>query len=114
MRWLKPNLVTSLYALLGHTSEPSLDHLSSAVDRIRDAMVALLGEQGQTDHPWLARRLRHATELQTLWYARSDLLSARAAICGEARARREVEEITRLFNGLVPSSLKTRSRRLSG
>ena len=114
MRWLKPNLVTSLYALLGHSGGPSPDHLGSAVDRIRDAMVALLGEQGQADHPWLARRLRHATELQTLWYARSDLLSARAAICGEARARREVEEITRLFNGLVPSSLKTRSRRLSG
>lgn len=110
MRWFKPNLV-SLYALLGHASGASSDPLNVAVDRICEAMLSLLGEQGQADHPWLSRRLRHATELQTLWYARSDLLAARAAVLGEAGARLEVEEITRLFKGLLPHSLSTAARR---
>ena len=111
MRWLKPNIRGSIYALLGHGSGPSPEHVRAAIERIREAMLELLGHEGRSAHPLLARRLEFATELQTLWYARSELMAIRASVRGEARARQEVEEITALFQGVLPVSLSRRSGR---
>lgn len=111
MRWLKPNLRSSLYALLGHTAEPSPDHIHLALDRIRDAMLDLLGEHGQTAYPAFVRRVRFASDPQALWFARSDLMGALAALHGEARAREQIETVTVMFAGLLPASLEPRPPR---
>lgn len=108
MRWFKPNLKSSLYALLGHDPAPKPE--CGSIDRIRGSMLELLGEQGQSHHAKLAQRLRYAAEPQALWYARSELMAALAAIHGEARARQQVEGLTPLFGGLLPDSL-TRGKR---
>lgn len=108
MRWFKPNLKSSLYALLGHDAEPA--PANSSVDCVRSAMLALLGEHGQSDHTKLVQRLRYAAEPQALWYARSELMAALAAIHGEAQARKQVEGLTPLFGGLLPPGL-TRGNR---
>lgn len=110
MRWLKPNLKNSIYALLGHVAGPSGNQLAAAVDQIRRAMLSLLGEQGQLDHPILARRLRHATEIQALWFARDELMAALAMAYGEAKARQKVEGLAALFEGLLPGGLGIRRR----
>ncbi|MEJ7930120.1 hypothetical protein WG922_09050 [Ramlibacter sp. AN1015] len=111
MRWLKPNIKSSLYALLGHSGGPADETLQAGTERIRAAMLALLGDRAELEVPLLVRRLRHATEVQTLWYARSDLMAALAAQRGEARARQEVERLTPLFAGLVPGGLCARPSR---
>lgn len=111
MRWLKPNLRSSIYALLGHGPAPSALHVESAIDQIRQAMLDLLGEQGVTRHPLLVRRLRYATEVQALWFARNELMAALAAAHGEAKARRAVDEVTVLFKGLLPQGFYGRTVR---
>lgn len=109
MRWFKPNLRSSLYALLGQTVPPSEDSLKASMEEIRRAMLELLGEQGLAENPQFVRRVRFASDPQALWYARADLLAVLAARHGEARARDQVEEITRMFNGLLPQSLQARA-----
>lgn len=111
MRWFKPNLRSSIYALLGHGPGPSGDRFETALADIRTAMLDLLGEQGQAEHPALAQRLRRAGEVETLWYARSEVMAVLAAAQGEAQARRQVESITPLFQGLLPPALCNSSQR---
>ncbi len=111
MRWLKPNLRSSLYALLGHAAEPSEDHVHLAMERIREAMLDLLGEEGQAAYPAFVRRVRFAADPQALWFARSDLMGALAAQHGEAWARERLESVTVMFSGLLPASLQPRPTR---
>ena len=81
------------------------------MDGIRSAMLDLLGERGQQDHPAFTRRVRFATDIQALWYCRSDLMGALASQHGEARAREQIEPVTELFRGLLPDSLYARQHR---
>lgn len=111
MRWLKPNLRSSIYALLGHDVEPSTDTVQQRMDQIRRAMLDLLGDRGQSDYPLFVRRVRFAADMQALWYARSDLMGALATLHGEARAREQIEPVTELFRGHLPDSLYARQRR---
>lgn len=111
MRWMKPNLRSSIYALLGHAAEPSTSDVQQRMDQIRRAMLELLGEQGQAGYPGFVRRVRFATDIQSLWFARSDLMGALATLHGEARAREEIEPVTELFQGVLPSSLYPRQTR---
>lgn len=111
MRWMKPNLRSSLYALLGQAAEPSTDSVQQRMDQIRSAMLELLGERGQADYPAFVRRVRFAVDIQALWYARSDLMGALATLHGEARAREQIEPVTTMFRGLLPDSLYARQHR---
>lgn len=111
MRWMKPNLRSSIHALLGHAAEPSSDNVQQRMDEIRRAMLDLLGERGPSDYPGFVRRVRFANDLQTLWYARSDLMGALAALHGEGRAREQLEPVTEMFRGLIPASLYGRPSR---
>lgn len=113
MRWLKPNLRSSLYALLGQASEPSMDQAHLAMERIRTAMLELLGDQGCEAHPAFVRRVRFAADPQALWFARSDLMAVLASLHGEARAREQVEAVSGMFDGLLPASLQARPARPS-
>lgn len=111
MRWFKPNLRSSVYALLGHTATPSADRLRDAVDAIRQDMLELLGDRGQASHPHFVRRVRFANDLQALWYARSELMTALADQHGEAQARQLLDTVTLRFEGLLPPSLNARPSR---
>ncbi len=111
MRWMKPNLRSSIYALLGHPADTSTDTVQQRMEQIRHAMLGLLGESGQADHPAFTRKVRFASDIQALWYARSDLMGALATLHGEARAREQIEPITELFRGLLPDSLYARQHR---
>ncbi len=111
MRWLKPNLRASLYALLGQAAEPTADPAHLAMERIRTAMLDLLGEDGRCAHPALVRRVRYAADPEALWFARSDLMAVLASLHGEARAREQVEAVSGMFTGLLPASLQPRPLR---
>ena len=108
MRWFKPNLRSSIYGLLGNPVAPSESTLESSVEDIREAMLDLLNEDGFRRFPHITRRIRYAGDIQGLWYLRGDLMAALAAIHGEASARKSVQGITQMFNGLLPGSLNSR------
>lgn len=114
MRWLKPNLKSSIYGLLGHPPAPSESILENGTEDIREAMLALLGDGGARKFPQLTRRIRYANDIQALWYLRGDLMATLATLHGEIEARRRVGAITDMFSGLLPGSLNSRPSPLMG
>jgi len=114
MRWLKPNLRSSIYGLLGNPAAPSESLLESGTEDIREAMLATLGETGPKLFPQITRRIRYANDIQALWYLRGDLMAALAAMHGEAQARAQIQSMTRMFQGLLPGSLSSRPSPLVG
>ena len=114
MRWLKPNLRSSIYGLLGNPVQPSDSILETSTDDIREAMLNVLGEGGQKSFPHVARRIRYASDLQALWYLRGDLMAALAALHSESVAREKVGTISDQFRGLLPSGLSSRPSPLVG
>ena len=114
MRWLKPNLRSSIYGLLGNPLPPSESVLEGGTEDIRESMLELLGEGGPKDFPQITRRIRYANDIQALWYLRGDLMAALAAMHGEASARARVASVTGMFRGLLPGALNSRPSPLVG
>ncbi|MBI2770745.1 MAG: hypothetical protein HYX47_14055 [Burkholderiales bacterium] len=114
MRWLKPNLRSSIYGLLGNPVPPSDSILESGTEDIREAMLSVMGEAGPKHFPQITRRIRYANDIQALWYLRGDLMAALAAMHGEMAAREKIATISTLFHGLLPSGLGTRPSPLVG
>lgn len=114
MRWLKPNLRSSIYGLLGASVSPSDSAMENAVEDVRETMLDLMGEAGFTKYPALTRRLRYAADIQALWYLRGDLMGALAAMHDERVAREQLASVTQMFKGLVPGSLHSRPSPLVG
>lgn len=114
MRWFKGSIRTSIYGLLGNPVAPSDSVLETGTEDIREAMLALLGQAGSKQFANVVRRVRYANDVQALWYLRGDLMAALAATQGEAAARQKVQQITRMFQGLIPGSLSSRPSPLMG
>ena len=91
-------------ALLGRT-EPTPQALSARTEIIRELMLSEIGDYGEKKFPAVARRVRYASDVQGLWYARSDVMAILANTHGETVARQKVADISGRFNGLLPKSL---------
>ena len=110
MRWFKPNLRSSIIALLslGHPGSPSEPPVEHSIDDIRAAMLKLIGPDTDKAFPLVKRRIHYASDVQALWYLRGDLMSALAGTHGEAVAREKVSSITDMFEDLLPGGLRSR------
>ena len=62
MRWLKPNLRSSIYGLLGNPVAPSESMLETGTEDVREAMLAVLGDAGPKHFPQITRRIRYAND----------------------------------------------------
>jgi hypothetical protein len=113
MRWFKP-VKNSIYGLLGNPQPPSESVLEVGTEDIREAMLGMLGDAGPQHFPHITRRIRYANDIQGLWYLRGDLMGALASMHGESEARRRIQEITQMFDGLLPGSLNSRPSPLMG
>ncbi len=114
MRWLKPTL-TSIYGLLGHTTPSQGRSAVSRQENIRRVMLdAMAIEKVTGHHHMLVRRLYYATDIQTLWYARSDVMSVLAEELGETTAREKLRVISELFEGLLPEAKHSLQSRAPG
>src|SRR3954469_8326559 len=102
MSWFKPNIRNGLFGLLGHAAPPSESRLEESIEDIREAMLALLGDDGPRQYPQVIRRIRYAADIQGLWYLRGDLMAVLSTFHGESEARRRVSGITDMFDGLLP------------
>lgn len=108
MRWFKPNMRSSFYALLAriHPPEPETMVLEYSVDDIREAMLELVG--ADASHRHIGRRIRYAVDVHSLWYLRGDLMALLAGRHGEAVAREKIEMLTEMFEEFLPRGLKSR------
>jgi hypothetical protein len=113
MRWLKTNL-RSVYGLLGDPPPPSASILENGTEDIREAMLDALGDSGPRVFPQVTRRIRYASDIQSLWYLRGDLMGALASMHGEVEARQKIASITAQFRGLLPGTMTSRPSPLIG
>lgn len=97
---------TSSFAALLSDENAPID-VSGRLEGIRYAMLDMLMEL-DTEHENGAQAIwasvGRASEVQTLWYLRSDLLRVLSGSFGEMVAREKVGEITGMFRGIVPKN----------
>jgi hypothetical protein len=116
MRWLKPNLRSSLHAIFGSTlpPPPAATELEVGIEDIREAMLALISSVGEERFAHVTRRVRYATDVQALWFMRGDLMAVLASSCGESAALEKIEGVSDMFENLLPQGLRSRPSPLSG
>ena len=115
MRWFKPNLRGSIHAIFasGNTAATPEQSVESAIEQIREAMLALMSRAGEARFPQVTRRIRYATDVQALWFLRGDLMSAIASRDGESAALEQIETISEMFKDVLPQGLRSRPSPLS-
>ncbi|MDP1656053.1 MAG: hypothetical protein Q8K91_02845 [Hylemonella sp.] len=108
MRWMPANIISSMQTLL---AGPLVEQARSTaqIEVIRQTMLDRLAGSGDSAFPQIKRRILSVTDLQGLWYLRSDLMGALSSMHGELVARQSLEEITGMFEGLLPKSMFSRS-----
>jgi hypothetical protein len=97
---------TSSFAALLKNENTIID-ADGRLETIRCAMLDALMELDldqslNSESVWAA--IVRASEVQTLWFLRSDLLRLLADAGGEAAALVKIEAITKLFRGVVPNN----------
>lgn len=102
MRWIKLGLRNSISALLG--AEVRKDS-PEALEPVRQAMLAALGEEGAEINPRLKHRLMYLHDAHALWFARSEMVAVLSHLHGEAKAVDTVIGLSPFFQGLLPRSL---------
>lgn len=115
MRWFKPNLRSSIYAIFtsNHASDPQDSQQEITIEQIREAMLVLMARVGEERFPQVTRRIRYATDVQALWYLRGDLMAVLASREGESAAREHIDAVTRMFREVLPEGLRSRPSPLS-
>lgn len=81
---------------------------AACLDDIRQAMLEGLAQIGRGRFPHVEQRILLASNVAALWFLRPELLMVLAAQLGEQAAREVIDEITEMFQGLLPKSLHTR------
>jgi len=77
----------------------------AGLEEVRQAMLDVMEDAGPTEqHLDLLIRINYAGVIQTLWYARSDVMQALAAARGEIYARQQLERLSGRFVGLLPEA----------
>lgn len=108
MRWFKPSLRNSISALLGPGARADDE---DQLEPVREAMLAVLGEEGARLNPALKRKLKFMHDAHSLWYARAELVAVLSRVHGEALAVHRVQSLSPVFEGLIPKSLVDASKR---
>jgi hypothetical protein len=116
MRWLKPNLRSSLWALFG--AAPAEPVVSTIIERvtvedIRAQMQQLAESVAGERSEQVMRRIRYASDVEALWFIRSELMALLAGSRGEAAALEAIDAISDMFENLLPEGLRSRPSPLS-
>lgn len=106
MRWSGTHLVSGMQSLLSGISYFKTN--SNSLEDIRQVIMDEIDYQTFGRNQSLKQMIRSATDLQTLWYMRGDVMAAIAINEGEAIAKRKMAYISNQFKGLLPKGLTTR------
>lgn len=117
MRWFNTKDLRSTISAMFTVSTappPTPEAHAAKLDTIRRKMLALAvldpGERSEA----LARRIRYAANVESLWFARGELMAQLARAHGEAIAREKVDALSGLFKELLPRGLRSRPSPLDG
>ncbi|GAB3659050.1 hypothetical protein [Ramlibacter alkalitolerans] len=116
MRWLNTkelrSTISALFAV--STAPPSAQEQADKLEVIRRKMLALAALTSSPRSEALARRIRYAVSVESLWFSRGELMGQLAKIDGEAAARERVDALGKLFQELLPRGLHARTSPLDG
>ena len=84
------------------------DGQTLTLDDIKSAMLAALGDTGAEKYPVVQLKVSCANDIEDLWYLRGDLMAVLSAFSGEVAARRQINEISSMFKGMLPRGLISR------
>ena len=84
---------------------------AARLEKIRAGMLQGFAVCGEASHPLLQDRIRFATDLESLWYLRTELLAAMTQAVGADDAGRRLQDITTQFIGVLPLATTTRTHR---
>ena len=83
------------------------------LEDVRHAMLSLLTADGAQRHPILAHRITAAKDAKALWYQRASLMEALSEQYGEGQAHERMEDISSMFQGLLPKDMMPRAPRIA-
>jgi hypothetical protein len=117
MRWFNTKDLRSTISAIFTVSTappPTAAEQAEKLDVIRRKMLAMAvltnGERSEA----LARRIRYAVSVESLWFTRGELMAQLAKIDGELAARERVDALSDLFKELLPRGLRSRPSPLDG
>ena len=112
MKNLISRFTSSFAALLGDSAPVDAQE---RMDVARDAMLEALASHlpRGAAMPKLWGSIARATDMQSLWYLRSDLLVLLAEHAGERSAQRTLADITELFRGAVSDNQMPKANRFN-
>ena len=115
MTWFATTLRSSLGALFTtSTSAPAALPTTATLEDIRARMIDLVGLASGQPAEFLARRIRFASDIHSLWFIRSELMAVLARARGEALAREKLSLLGDMFAGHLPEPLRSRPSPLDG
>jgi len=109
MGWKISRISTSLMGLLRDTESDNPVEL----ERIRSSMMGCISQymDSENEQRTVWRKLISASDIQSLWYLRSDVMHLLSDQLGEHRASEKMRAITELFRGHVPAAQYASARR---
>ena len=111
MQWIT-SLRSGFNTMLPELRPTHRDSVSAqeAMEQVRQAILATMDDAGlDGEHASLLNKVSYAGSIQTLWYARTDLMMALSACRGEAYAQEQLDRLSRRFFGLLPEARHYRS-----
>ena len=113
MRWFMPKLRNSIYAMLSSVHAPSDPARASGehpvnLEDIRQNMLEMASLDTGERSLRLARRIRYASDLESLWFMRGELMAVLSHVRAEAVALELVADISGMFDDLLPEGLRSR------
>ena len=115
-------LVSKLSSFFHPSSPPKLAKLGkqfepeeSITERVRDLMLALVAQVEPTVRSRrFINRLRYASDIQSLWFMRGEVVAVLAIAVGEVEALHRVERMSAEVRDSLPGGLRSRPSPLSG
>lgn len=108
---MKSSLRSTFFSMLGYRTVEMVTPSPEQIELIKQAMMDVLTERGRQSHPRMVRQIRYATDVEGLWYLRSDLMQALSSMLGETAAHQEMERLTPIFTRYLPPSMTRRNAR---
>ncbi len=107
MRWAKTSLRNSFFGWMAN--EPAVES-NDDLEALRAAMLRVLDQSTDGVNSAIERKLLFAHDINQLWYARPELMTAIAASKGEALAKTCLDQITHLFETRAPNRFTSKGR----
>jgi hypothetical protein len=114
-----PGFVSKLSSFF-HPSSPQklakqAESEESVTEHVRDLMLGMVAQLEPTDRSRrLVHRLRYASDIQTLWFMRGEVVAVLAMVLGEVEALHRIEQMSAQVRDSLPGGLRSRPSPLSG